>query len=286
MPATVGAEPALTSIFSTKGRRPHLLAMLVAAVLSGAAAGAVTAPIAAPIVAGAVLVGCLVPWSRLLFVLAPLGLLGATGAYMVVQQRRHQYPSNIGWPEQFPVANTLTWMAVCALLAGAVVEVARWRGWLAGEAFEQPKARTEPSTGPTGEPEELTGEPEELTGEPEEPTREPEEPSTEDAEPSTEDAERIGPPHNEPEIAEPELVPATKVEPSLSADDPKHVDPDPVADLTAAVPTDREQGEPIDEGPLRSALGFTVRWLKTLVAGTLSSRPDVPNGGEPPSDDA
>jgi hypothetical protein len=287
MPATVGAEPALTSIFSTKGRRPHLVAMLVAAVLSGAAAGAVTAPIAAPIVAGAVLVGCLVPWSRLLFVLAPLGLLGATGAYMVVQQGRHQYPSNIGWPEQFPVANTLTWMAVCALLAGAVVEVARWRGWLAGEAFEQPKALTEPSTGPPA-PEEPTGEPEEPTGEPEEPTGEPEEPTGEPEEPTTEDAERvgIGPPDNEPEIAKPELVPATKVEPSLSADDPKHVDTDPVADLTAAVPTDREEGEPIDQGPLRSALGFTVRWLKTLLPGTLSSRPDVPNGGEQPSDHA
>src|ERR1039458_8067154 len=154
-------------------------------------------------------------------------------------------------------------------------------------AFEQPKALTEPSTGPPA-PEEPTGEPEEPTGEPEEPTGEPEEPTGEPEEPTTEDAERvgIGPPDNEPEIAKPELVPATKVEPSLSADDPKHVDTDPVADLTAAVPTDREEGEPIDQGPLRSALGFTVRWLKTLLPGTLSSRPDVPNGGEQPSDHA
>ncbi|MGH8994695.1 MAG: hypothetical protein ACRDYB_01420, partial [Acidimicrobiales bacterium] len=127
--------PVLMSLFTSRGRRPRWLGLILAALATGAAAGAVSAPLAAPIVAGAVLFGCLVPWSRLVFVLAPFGLLAATGAYMVVEQDRHRYLSNIGWPEQFPIANTLTWMAVSALVAGAVVETARWRGWLAGDEF-------------------------------------------------------------------------------------------------------------------------------------------------------
>jgi hypothetical protein len=92
-------------------------------------AGAVTAWIAAPIIAAAVIIGCLVPWIRLLFVLAPVGLLAATGYYMVHEQLKYRYVSTIGWPASFPAANTLTWMAVVALLAAAVVEVARWRPW-------------------------------------------------------------------------------------------------------------------------------------------------------------
>jgi arabinofuranan 3-O-arabinosyltransferase len=122
-------RPVLTSLLTTRGRRPPWLGILIAALLTGGLAGAVTAPIAAPIIAGAVIVGCLIPWSRLLFVLAPFGLLAATGYYMVDQQIRHRYVANIGWPAAFPVANTFTWMAVVALLAGAVVEVARWRPW-------------------------------------------------------------------------------------------------------------------------------------------------------------
>jgi len=122
-------RPVLTSLLTSRGRRPHWLGIVIAALLSGGLAGAITAPIAAPIIAGAVLIGGMIPWSRLLFVLAPVGLLAATGYYMVDQQIRHRYVSNIGWPAVFPVANTFAWMAVVALLAGAVVEVARWRPW-------------------------------------------------------------------------------------------------------------------------------------------------------------
>jgi hypothetical protein len=262
--ALVPAEPELTSILSTRGQRPHVLFMLVVAVLSGAAAGAVSAPIAAPIVFGAVVLGCLVPWSRLLFVLAPFGLLGATGVYMVVQQQRHRYLSNIGWPEQFPVANTLAWIAMCALLAGAVVEIARWRSWLAGEPFKPPVVQLDeaaitetPSVGPG-------------------PTEQTDEVVTE---PST----QVGPaPADGQSEGEPELVPASTHEASTSAD----TDESQVKDQETAVPADGEDGPVRKKGPLRSAFRRSARWLKSLLPGTLSSRAEVPNGGEPPSDDA
>jgi hypothetical protein len=122
-------QPVLTSLLTTRGRRPRWFVIVIAALLTGGLAGAVTAWIAAPIIAGAVIIGCLVPWIRLLFVLAPVGLLAATGYYMVYEQLKYRYVSAIGWPASFPAANTLTWMAVVALLAAAVVEVARWRPW-------------------------------------------------------------------------------------------------------------------------------------------------------------
>jgi hypothetical protein len=134
--------PALTSLLSTQGHRPPWIAILAAAVVTGGIAGAITAPLAAPVAAAAVVVGCLAPWSRLLYVLAPVGLLAATGVYVVEQQISHHYASNIDWPAAFPVANTLTWMAVVALLVGAVVEVARWRPW-AGEEVGGVRRRTD-----------------------------------------------------------------------------------------------------------------------------------------------
>jgi hypothetical protein len=306
--------------------------MLVVAVLAGAAAGAVTATIAAPIVFGAVVLGCLVPWSRLLFVLAPLGLFGATGAYMVVQQQRHQYLSNIGWPEQFPVANTLAWIAVCALLAGAVVEMARWRSWLAGAPFRPPTVQLEeavvtetPSAGP--EPADHT---DEVVGEPTdhtngvvaesssevvaEPADEQSDGEAESVPPST-DEELTEPDHTDEVVAEPsaEVVaePSAEVvaEPSAevvaepadgpsseeaepvppSTDEPPSgpiVDEGQVKDLETAVPADGEDGPVTKSGPLRSAFRRSARWLKSLLPGTLSTRAEGPNGGEPPSDDA
>ena len=144
--ASADGRPTLTSPFTTRGRRPRPLAIVVAALLTGGVAGVITAPIAAPIIAAAVVLGCLVPRSRPLFVLAPFGLLVGTGAYMVDQQLGHRYVSSISWPAAFPVANTLTWMAIIVLVAGAVVEVARWRPW-----STEPLQRVA-ETAPIGEP--------------------------------------------------------------------------------------------------------------------------------------
>jgi hypothetical protein len=302
--ALVPLGPELTSIFSTRGKRPRVLFMLVVAVLAGAAAGAVTAPIAAPIVFGAVVLGCLVPWSRLLFVLAPLGLFGATGAYMVVQQQRHQYLSNIGWPEEFPVANTLAWIAVCALLASAVVEIARWRSWFAGAPFRPPTVEAEeevvietPPAGPkpVDHTDEVSAEPvSEVVAEPadgqSDGEAEPVPPSTDEeltevdhtdevsAEPSTQAAPE---PAAGPSTGEPAPIPAsTDVPPSGPV-----VDEPQVNDLEAAIPAEGEDEPVTKSGPRRSAFRRGARWLKSLLPGTLSTRAEGPNGGEPPSDD-
>jgi hypothetical protein len=296
----VPAGPELTSVLSTQGQRPHVLFMLVAGILSGAVAGAITAPIAAPIVFGAVLVGCLIPWSRLLFVLAPLGLLGATGAYMVVQQDRHQYLSNIQWPQQFPIANTLTWIAVCALLAGAVVEIARWRSWLAGGAFEQlAVAPDEASTanapllsqGPSEETEGQVCEASEHEGEVV--TETSEQTDVEVSQTSertgvvTEASAQVEPAPSEG-LSEkgPDPVAAEKSAPSPGPDEPGSSETALVADpLATASAQDGDDSAP-HKGPVRSALGRTARWLRSRLPGTVSSPAEVPNGGEPPSDNA
>jgi hypothetical protein len=155
-------RPTLTSLLSTRGRRPGWLAILVAAVIAGGLAGAVTAPLAAPVVFAAVVLGCLVPWSRALFVLAPVGLLVATGVYVAVRQHEQQIATNIEWPAQFPLANTLSWMAIAALLAAAAVEVARWRPWVVDALAQEQASRSAappapaldegPADGPSSDP--------------------------------------------------------------------------------------------------------------------------------------
>ena len=296
----VPAGPELTSVLSTQGQRPHVLFMLVAAILSGAIAGAVTAPIAAPIVFGAVLVGCLIPWSRLLFVLAPLGLLGATGAYMVVQQDRHQYLSNIGWPEQFPIANTLTWIAVCALLAGAVVEIARWRSWLVGGAFKQ--LAVAPDEAGTADAPLLSQGPSEQTDvEVSEASEHEGDVVTETSEPTDvevfEASERTGvvttasaqvEPAPSGGLSEegPDSVAAEKSAPSPGPDEPGSSETALVADPLATASAEDGDESATHKGPLRSALGRTARWLRSRLPGTVSRPTEVPNGGEPPSDNA
>ena len=90
--------------------------------------------------AALVLIGLLVRRSRLLFVLAPVFGLLAAGDYVTVEQNQFHYKPDIGWPSRFGVANTLAWMALSLLLAGAVVEVARSRPWRRAALTEEPSA--------------------------------------------------------------------------------------------------------------------------------------------------
>ncbi len=128
--------PVLTSFFDTGGRRPRWFVIVLGAIVTGGVAGAITAPIAAPIIAAAVLLGGFVRYSRPLFVLAPIGLLVATGVYVARTQHHFHYISYIGWAASFPDANTLTWMAVIALVAATVVEMLRWRPWQTVDELE------------------------------------------------------------------------------------------------------------------------------------------------------
>jgi arabinofuranan 3-O-arabinosyltransferase len=152
--------PSLASALSSDGRRPSWIGLILWPLATGLVAGAITARIAAPIVAGLVLLGLLVRRSRLLFVLPPIFLLLAAGDYVMVTQRQLHYKPDIGWATKVGTANTLAWMALAALLAGAVVEVARSRPWRLddgpAEAIEAPAAALLPIGVPAERPPELT----------------------------------------------------------------------------------------------------------------------------------
>jgi len=147
----------LASALSSEGRRPSWIGLILWPLVAGAVAGAVTAPIAAPIVAALVLVGLLVRRSRLLIVLPPFLLLLAAGDYVVVMQRQYRYHPDIGWSSMLGPANTLAWMALSVLLAGAVVEVARARPWRRDQAESATEAAAAlPAPFPTDLPPQLT----------------------------------------------------------------------------------------------------------------------------------
>jgi arabinofuranan 3-O-arabinosyltransferase len=78
----------------------------------------------------AVLVAVVARVPRLRFLIAlgaPLAL-AACAAYVIVQQYRHNYPSDLDWPTQFDGINDVAWLAVILLLADVVVEAVRRRG--------------------------------------------------------------------------------------------------------------------------------------------------------------
>jgi hypothetical protein len=67
------------------------------------------------------------PRARVLITLgAPLAL-GACALYVIVQQHRYGYPSDLDWPPQFTRINEIAWLAVILLLADVVVERVRRR---------------------------------------------------------------------------------------------------------------------------------------------------------------
>jgi hypothetical protein len=127
--ARLADAPTLASGLSSDGGRPSWIGLIAWPLLAGLVAGAITARIAAPIVAVLVLIGLLARRARLLFVLPPIILLLAAGDYVLVTQQKYRYKPDIGWATKLGTANTLAWMALTVLLAGAVVEVARTRPW-------------------------------------------------------------------------------------------------------------------------------------------------------------
>ena len=140
--------PSLASALSSDGRRPSWIGLIAWPLVTGLVAGAITARIAAPIVAVLVLVGLLARRARLLFVLPPIFLLLAAGDYVLVTQQKYRYKPDIGWATKLGTANTLAWMALTVLLAGAVVEVARSRPWRRAEAVTGEPPPAAPAPGP------------------------------------------------------------------------------------------------------------------------------------------
>jgi hypothetical protein len=187
---------------------------------------------------------------------------------MVVQQERYRYLSNIGWPEQFPVANTLTWIAVCALLAGAVVEMARWRGWLAGGPFT-PLAVATHDTEVTDAGATDPGPTEQTEGPTDDVSAQVDEAPTEASAEASED-----------------LGPDTVAVPSPRTEQPESSPTALVADPPVTEPSADDEGESRHHGPLRATFGRLGRWLRRRRPGTLASPAEAPDGGEPPSDHA
>ena len=68
------------------------------------------------------------PRLRFLIALGAPVALAACAAYVIVQQYRYSYPSDLDWPTQFDGINDVAWLAVILLLADVVVEAVRRRG--------------------------------------------------------------------------------------------------------------------------------------------------------------
>ncbi len=110
------------------GTEPRPL-VVVAAALGVGIVGALLASWWVGLLA-AVLVAVVARVPRLRFLIAlgaPLAL-AACVAYVIVQQYRHNYPSDLDWPTQFDGINDIAWLAVILLLADVVVEAVRRHG--------------------------------------------------------------------------------------------------------------------------------------------------------------
>jgi MFS family permease len=120
-------EPRLANPLRSGGRRPAWYWAAGIAVLGGLVAAAAVAPLAGLAVGAVLLLGLLVDRSRVLLVLGALGLITLTGVVMARGQFIHRFVPDINWPAHFPVANSLTWLAICLLAADAIVVAVRLR---------------------------------------------------------------------------------------------------------------------------------------------------------------
>jgi arabinofuranan 3-O-arabinosyltransferase len=125
--------PAFADPLVATGTRASTVRVLVGA-LAVAVVGAVLSAWWVGLVAGA-LVAVVVRWPRarlLITVGAPLAL-AACALYVIVQQHRYGYPSDLDWPPQFTRINEVAWLAVVLLLADVVVERIRHPGTSAAD---------------------------------------------------------------------------------------------------------------------------------------------------------
>jgi hypothetical protein len=121
------APPRFENPLVAPGHRPHAGAV-VAGALGVGIVGALVASWWVGAVAGAlVALVALVPRTRFLVTLGAPAALGAYALYVLVQQHRYDYGSNLDWPQQFASVRELAWLAVLLLLADVVIEWIRWR---------------------------------------------------------------------------------------------------------------------------------------------------------------
>jgi hypothetical protein len=129
--AAAGPRPDIPVLVSVhdRWRRPHPAVVVVATILSGLVAAAVVPPpwdlLAGLAIGGAVLIGLLAPFGRVVTAVGAAGCMLATGLVVVTREVGSKFPNDGTWPQRFAIAGTLAWFAVLALGADGLVEVAR-----------------------------------------------------------------------------------------------------------------------------------------------------------------
>jgi arabinofuranan 3-O-arabinosyltransferase len=140
----------LASPLLATGRRPRVGAT-VAGVLAVGVAGAVLARWWVGVLAALGTLAVLL-WPRLrpVLTLGAPAALGLCALYVIVQQYRHAYVSDLDWPARFDRINDVAWLAVILLLADAAVELLRQR---AANREREPAASgvASPAEPPAGE---------------------------------------------------------------------------------------------------------------------------------------
>jgi hypothetical protein len=94
---------------------------LVIGAACGGAALLVTPPLAGLVVAGAVVLGLLVPWARVLASVAGIACIVAGSINVVQGQNVHHYLSGSNWDASFVNAGNLIWLGAVLLLADGVI---------------------------------------------------------------------------------------------------------------------------------------------------------------------
>jgi SAM-dependent methyltransferase len=102
--------------------KPSLVLAGIATVIAMAISGPTVAIVIVPLVA----LAWFWPRLRVALAVAPAALLAACGLYVAYEQHEHFYVHSIEWTTNFPLANTLGWVAVSLLL----VDVAAFGGIL------------------------------------------------------------------------------------------------------------------------------------------------------------
>jgi hypothetical protein len=138
----VGPALSFTSILTYANEPLSWPATVVAALLGGLVAGAVSAPLAALPTAALILLSCRLRRIRPVLVGAAVLLLAGVTAYTINAQVVHRYVSDINWPSNVPLGNSLAWMGLCVLGADALVELLRARGFRS-DGVQHPVASTD-----------------------------------------------------------------------------------------------------------------------------------------------
>jgi arabinofuranan 3-O-arabinosyltransferase len=120
-------RPVLTSVVRSGGSAPGWALSSGLALVAGVVAGLIVAPAVGGLAAAVVLLELRVDRSRIVVVVATVGLLVVTAGYVTLHQRRNAFLSDINWPSHMGWANSLVWVAVCLLGADGLVQWVRHR---------------------------------------------------------------------------------------------------------------------------------------------------------------